>query len=176
MKRLFNPYPQSCERHYVTARVSIEDFAYLKTRYPIVTGLTDKILSNLFSQLINRLREYECYNGPIEPAWSTDHPSFDILDSILGTSAGRPAGTSSGRDDAPATSGVCEAVCNATLFIPDPQGSSGEGGRSGEETKEEGQRGPSSGPSSEAGAVDPKAQKKLDNIEKANAMLRNLGL
>lgn len=83
---LTNPYNplriQQSENHSLHARVSQEDFYFLKQKFPYYPGLIDKLISNLFKKVIDELRERNSQTH-IDTALYIDDPSYRILDEIV---------------------------------------------------------------------------------------------
>lgn len=63
----------------VSARIGTRDHAYIKSKFPYLHAASDKILSTLYRNLVLSLQEYELTNGPFDPAWYVDDPTFDLL-------------------------------------------------------------------------------------------------
>ncbi len=51
---LKNPYPEG-RAYLITARVSSEDLAYLRGKFPFRHNISDIVVSNLFKGFINEL-------------------------------------------------------------------------------------------------------------------------
>lgn len=108
-----NPYTNGTdvphhELHKVTARVHINDYRYVKRLFGgAVTGLSDKIISNLYKKLVDELRTYG-FDPDISEhiAWHTEHPNHTVIDRIVagisfarlsGEYTGHPSGGDVGR-------------------------------------------------------------------------------
>ncbi len=79
----YNPYRvQQSENHSLHARVSQDDFYFLKQKFPYYPGLIDKIVSNLFKKLIDELRKRD-REIHIETALYIDDPTYRILDDVI---------------------------------------------------------------------------------------------
>jgi hypothetical protein len=138
------------ELQEVKGYVSPNDVAFLKTKFPWLVGGTDKLISNLYKKLIDELRRIDSIT-PIEPAWTIDHPSHDILAGVIERcSFGKPVGQASPRDEQRGVGGVREEVRSDEKLGPDTEGRTpkrGRKSRSGkkEENGKEGQRATGSG-------------------------------
>lgn len=85
----------------VMCRVSARDRSFIDSLFPALIGKNDKILSNLYANLLAALREHERTFGPIEPAYGPSHPTYDLLFSLLGTLVQRPSAGSVARSPGP---------------------------------------------------------------------------
>lgn len=66
----------------VVARVSQDDFFYLKQKFPYYPGLIDKLISNLFKATIDELRRRD-QEQHIPTALYIDDPSYRVLDEVV---------------------------------------------------------------------------------------------
>lgn len=146
-----NPYnPNGDDRwndnHKVVARVSQDDYFFLKKRFPMLTGLTDKVVSTIYKKLIDELRRIDSVT-PIEPAWAITDPSYLVLRGVLERCS---FGVSDSGGDAGAqhaerrTDGIHQTVHSAPGVSPDSQSVTEREGRV--ETKESKTRPRSRGP------------------------------
>ena len=124
---LKNPYPKprpGQTNHLVQARISFEDYLYLKQKFPMVVGLIDKTLSTLIHSLITHFRNLEKQNGqPFDAAFEPCHPTLIIYESLLQRcSFGDQAGQAGSRDVERGTGGVRQGDEFDASVSPDTQG------------------------------------------------------
>jgi hypothetical protein len=83
---LSNPYNPSgaqwSENHLVQGRVSQEDFAFLKGKFPFNNGLIDKIVAISFKKIIDELRKIDS-TLRLDTALYVDDASYAVLDDII---------------------------------------------------------------------------------------------
>ncbi len=147
---------------YVAAYIPVEDFTLLKTRFPTLVGLFDVLISNQLHDLCNSIRTYESTAGPIEPAYFPEHPSYDILRTVLfGHAAGRLAGSAGAgsRDVAATTAGIHPTLLVAPQQCPDTKSCDQERDHGRSEEGEEERNRSSSGPDAVVGTIDAEDEK-----------------
>lgn len=105
---LNNPYHlASIPTIKASAMLGARDLAYVRTLVPNLTGETDKLLSLLFHSFVLSLQQYEQSNGPIEPAFYVDHPTYALVESLLQRrTPGCVDGEEAGRDERRGADGV----------------------------------------------------------------------
>ena len=124
-----NPYDIRDRRpdgQKLTACIPGPEYRLLKRIFPILPGLSDKLISNLVKLFIDYLKQHELDNGPIDPAWTIDHPTYNLFYDFLGDCRrGLIAGSGRPRHDARATDGVCETFESAQTELSDPASNHG---------------------------------------------------
>ncbi len=144
-----NPYPTPStphhELHKITARVSTEDYLYIKRLLGgAITGLSDKIISNLFHKFVSEIRTYGLDpDNTDHQAWHTAHINHTLPDRILDSISfcrisGEHIGYSRGRDDERAASEICAEVQRPAEQRTDAEGAVRKGKRAGARGKKEG--------------------------------------
>lgn len=138
-----NPYPKELRTHILQTRVSDEDYWYLKQLFPVPAGLVDRVLGQLFHNLIQNIKTHGL--DPAKPehsAWHRGHPSIATLKSCLerastaapiaslaGPPARRPSRRASRRDGTGGVSSVREALHEPTGLGSDNESDTGQGKR-----------------------------------------------
>lgn len=149
---LTNPYGPSLEGlHKISGYVSHADYFYLKQLFPNQTGLAGRIISILFNNLIQDLKDHGL--DPDKPgadhiAWISDHPTYNILKACLvRRPTGQPVGSKGGRNERRRVGSVRSALCDSSGIQPDSEGGAGQGKRKtrGRKKVEEDQRGSGTG-------------------------------
>ena len=148
-----NPYdhsPVGTDGHKITARIPVHEWAYIKRIFPMMPGLSDKLVSNLVKLFIDHIKQLEKQNGqPLDSAWTIDHPTYRLIaDFFSDCKSGLSSRHGGPRDDANAANGIRETVCSPARLCSDPQSGPSRGGaRPGreEEDEEEGFGGRSNG-------------------------------
>ncbi len=80
-----NPYGDQEPLHYVSCKISEQDYVYLKSLFPTTTGLCDATLSNLLHKYICDLRTAGFSSN--YPIFSSDHPLAPLIPALLGGAA-----------------------------------------------------------------------------------------
>ena len=151
---LTNPYNPSgvqwSDNHFVQARVSQEDFFFLKSKFPYYPGLVDKVISTVYKKVIDELRRID-RETPFDTALYIDDASYRILDDVIASlqiverrSTGDYSigGTSTPQHDAGGTDSVRPEVQRAEVVSTDTEGRAKTRKRSAKGTKKkEKQRG-----------------------------------
>ena len=121
-----NPYDSrdTCDGHKLSARIPITEWAYIKRIYPMMPGLSDKLVSNLISLFIDFIKLHEKNHGPIDPAWTVDHPTYTLISTFFGRcKSGLFVGDDGARNELGATSSLCETVLSPSFVSTDSQSS-----------------------------------------------------
>jgi hypothetical protein len=83
---LTNPYNPSGvqweSNHTVQARVSQEDFYFLKRKFPYYPGLVDKVISTIYKKVLDELRRIDL-ETPFDTALYIDDESYNVLDDVI---------------------------------------------------------------------------------------------
>jgi hypothetical protein len=138
---LSNPYPDpppGSSDHKITARVSLDDYYFLKNLLPAQFGLTDKIVATLYKRFIDELRTldaagaFNTHDDDPEPirkfraGFYPGSPTYALVERVLSEFQRQPAAESIGqagpRDVADGTGGIREEVRGATEQRTEPQG------------------------------------------------------
>lgn len=94
---LKNPYQEKERSHFITSRVSSEDYNFVKNIFPMTVGLTDKLVSTLYKKFVDELRTLNSNTpGGLERAWFVECSTHAVVDLLLAEFQRQPTGQSVG--------------------------------------------------------------------------------